>query len=82
MSVPISVPIIGQPQVTDWSLVIQVRCPCGHVMLLVGKPGIIVPCECERIYRLNGVPSITPAGEFNLPLAFGVKQPAIKVEKP
>lgn len=52
-----NVPIIGQPQVTDWVLGIQIKCPCGESLLMMGRPGVIAVCHgCRAMYRMQGVP--------------------------
>lgn len=67
-----NVPIIGQPQVTDWAITLQVTCTCKQTFMLIGQVGAIRQCKCGKLYCLMGVP--TSAGDptnpnlLNVPL--------------
>jgi hypothetical protein len=63
------IPIIGQPEITDYFLCLQVQCSCGHQLLIVGLIGAVRQCaECKRLYRLNGMPSLDAHGNIQAPL--------------
>lgn len=64
------IPILGQPRVLDWLLVLHVSCPCGTTFLL--QPGLVRACTgCEKVYRLAGVPTIDAEGRIHAPLDVG-----------
>lgn len=72
------VPIIGQPQVTNWFVTVQIVCPCGTALLLVGQLGCQSTCgnpRCGKVYQLNGMPSITPDGLVSVPLGMALPVP-------
>lgn len=63
------IPIIGQPEITDYFVTLQVRCSCGFHLLLVGLIGAVRQCaECKKLYRLNGLPTLDPSGHIQAPL--------------
>ncbi len=59
-----NIKIIGQPDVTDWFIALQVKCPCGKQFQLVGQVDGMRACggqetngePCRRIYRISGLP--------------------------
>lgn len=67
-----AIPIIGEPQVVDWFQVWQVKCPCGHQFQLVGQPGAMRKCNCNRVYRMGGVLALNAADEPIAPLDYGI----------
>lgn len=78
------VPIIGQAQVEEWTLTVQVKCPCGnHFMTSCGPMiGTIVrPCgKCDRAYRIGGIPTINEEGALSLRLQFMIGKPEEEVK--
>ena len=49
------IPIIGEPKVTSWALTLQIICPCGTALLLIGTGGMIANCpQCETKIRVDG----------------------------
>lgn len=57
------IPIIGQPQVEDYVIVFQVRCPCGKSLQIPGMIGASAKCsgtDCENAFLVNGPASIVP----------------------
>jgi hypothetical protein len=70
-----NVPIIGQPRVSNWFFTVQIVCPCGEPLLLIGQLGSRSACpnpECGKVYQLNGMPSMTEAGHVSVPLGMSV----------
>lgn len=74
-----AIPIIGQPQVEDWFISLQVRCPCGAQFMLVGQPGSMRACEgtdgrgadCGRVYAINSLPVLQTNGvQGETPIVF------------
>lgn len=64
-----NVTIIGQPEITDWFVALQVKCPCGKTIQLVGQPGAMRACggttpdgKCGKIYRVSGLPVLQENG--------------------
>jgi hypothetical protein len=69
-----SIPIIGQPKVGDWSFNFVLTCPCGQASLFTWKPGAILTCTCRRMFALR-VPVVTPDGQLQVPLA--MREPGV-----
>jgi len=71
-----NVPIIGQPRIGSWFFCVQVVCPCGTTVLLVGQIGSRSQCpSCGKIYTFTGMPSINEQGHVAVPLGMGVVVP-------
>lgn len=69
-----TIPIIGQPQVVDVCVTATVKCPCGHVVLLYGKPQERpTACACGRLYIMMAMPSVDPEGHVRLPIGMREK---------
>jgi hypothetical protein len=75
------VPIIGQPQVHNWSLAFNATCVCGRPMLFSGRVGDGVACEdpaCPVVLVLTGLPQPGPDGKhLAFPLTLKLKGQAI-----
>jgi hypothetical protein len=64
-----SVRILGQPEITDYAVTLQLKCSCGQHILLVGVVGVVKQCpECKRYYRVNGRPFFDADGHIQVPL--------------
>lgn len=70
-----TIPIIGQPKIPDWSFSCVIQCTCGNTMLWSGKPGFgtFVMCvPCKRAYTVPIMPAQDPTnGEVDVQL--GIK---------
>ena len=62
------IPILGQPRVVDWFITLEVRCPCGHTLLLVGQPGSMRQCaKCRKLLELGREMTTNPqTGELSV----------------
>lgn len=68
------IPIIGQPNVDDWFIALQVKCPCGAQFQLVGQPGSMRACKgtdgagggCRRVYKISMQPVLQADGKPGL----------------
>lgn len=71
------IPIIGQPRVEDYTIIFQVRCPCGTSFQIPGLIGASAKCpaaECPNAFLVNGPASVVPnmtdgSVQTDLPLA-------------
>jgi hypothetical protein len=66
--------IIGQPTVTDVCAVVNIKCTCGSVTLMAGKPGVIIKCindECKYVFRMGNWPTLEPSGKVDMVLGIG-----------
>lgn len=82
-----SVPIIGQPKIGDWSLSFVLECTCETRHLFTGKPasatkpGTILTCKCGKAYMVMGMPQQDPlTGDLVVNLA--MREPSIGDPKP
>jgi len=72
----VSIPIIGQPEVTDYYITIQLKCPCGQTFMLIGRPGSGRPCPnqlCTKAYILLRWPGPDEQGNPLWPIGVGKK---------
>lgn len=73
MIVNANVPIIGQPEVTDWFIALQVKCTCGQQFQLAGQVGSMRACPgqeqgkpCPKVYRISGLPVLQQDAQAGL----------------
>lgn len=76
-----SIPIIGQPKISeDWFVTVPITCTCGSHFLLIGQEGAVRPCPgCMKLYKLVKLPYTTPDGQVVWPI--GTMDPS-KVPQP
>lgn len=70
------IPIIGQPDVTDYFVTIQLKCPCGAVFMLIGRPGSGRACPnelCTKAYMLMRWANADANGNPEWPIGVGKK---------
>jgi hypothetical protein len=61
----VPIPIIGQVQITDYLITLQLTCPCGRAFLLVGPVGSVRQCPgCLKLYRLASFPTLSATGHI------------------
>lgn len=70
-----AIPIIGQPRINDWFLTIQLTCPCGENLMMIGQVGTQRRCKCGKVFALMGWPTPTPEGELDVPLGMRMTPP-------
>lgn len=54
-----NIPIIGQPEVLDFTVSVLIKCPCGNHFILTGNVGSSRPCGmagCKKAYQIGTVP--------------------------
>ena len=67
--------IIGQPDIGDWTLTVNIHCTCGKVFQWSGKPGnngpgTLAMCDsCKKVVTFTGLP-YWEAGLIRWPCAF------------
>lgn len=63
-----TIPIVGQPEVVDYSLTVLLKCSCGTSILLVGRAGFVFKCgTCQRNMQFTRF-ATTPTGQLALGL--------------
>lgn len=64
-SPPVGGKLIGQPEVVEGLITLQVKCSCGTQTLLVGIPGGVRPCtnpECDWAFMIGPQHVMTESG--------------------